>query len=118
MDYFGQVVNRSSRVCSSAYPGEIAMSAASQQLMSNSSMLLYKFQSTGQVELKGVRQPIEIFSVMPQELAGRLDIFSAGDRMANISGLGSALSAAGMSAMLSSSTAVEVIDTNEFTTSG
>ena len=77
MDYFGQVVNRASRICSVSFAGETAMSAASRDLLSSSADLLYTFKSTGSVELKGVKDPVEIISVMPQELAGRLVCVSA-----------------------------------------
>ena len=75
MDYFGQVVNRCARVMSTSAIGEISISNASIALLRDEDKIGFELISRGEHELKGVKEPMEITTIIPQALKGRLPVF-------------------------------------------
>jgi class 3 adenylate cyclase len=75
MDYFGQVVNRCARVMSTSAIGEISISSAAIGELREEDKVGYDLISRGDHQLKGVKGPMEITTMLPDSLKGRWDLF-------------------------------------------
>jgi class 3 adenylate cyclase len=60
-DYFGPVVNLSARIVSTANPSEVRTSAAVEAALAGSAD--YRFASRGVQQLRGIREPTELFTL-------------------------------------------------------
>ncbi len=69
-DWFGSAVNVASRIADLAYAGEVILSAATRDAAS-SSLPAGQLQSRGRRSLKHVREPVEIFALVPEGLDDR-----------------------------------------------
>jgi len=74
MDYFGRVVNRAARVMSTSATGEISVSKdVADQLQGH--ITGHKILNRGTFELKGIKEPMEISSILPVALEPRFEKF-------------------------------------------
>jgi phosphate transport system substrate-binding protein len=83
MDYFGPVVNRSARVCGEAVPGEICVGDVTYKSLSPATQAKFQGASRGEFELKGVKDRIEIFQIVPNSLSARMGTYD--ERRATLS---------------------------------
>ena len=69
-DWFGSAVNVASRIADLAYAGEVIVSAATRD-EATSSVFPGQLRSRGRRSLKHVREPVEIFALIPEGLDDR-----------------------------------------------
>jgi class 3 adenylate cyclase len=60
LDVFGETVNLASRIAEAAGPGEVL---ASEVIMDETGVATFAFERTGDVQLKGLPEPIPLFRV-------------------------------------------------------
>ena len=75
MDYFGQVVNRCARVMSTSAMGEVSASQASIALLREEDKIGFHISSRGEFQLKGVKEPMEISTILPDNIKARAPLF-------------------------------------------
>ena len=64
-DWYGQGVNLASRVLAAAEPGEVVLTAATREAAGNT-LLPGQVRSRGPKALKHVREPVELFALIPE----------------------------------------------------
>jgi len=72
-DWFGSAVNVASRIADLAYAGEVIVSATTRNGAASSS-LLGQLHARGTRNLKHVREPVEIFALIPEGRDSRVDL--------------------------------------------
>jgi hypothetical protein len=75
MDYFGPVVNRAARVLGQAASGEICFSRTTYDALPPAVEEWATIESCGLHRLRGIEEDVELFHVLPRQLAPRFAIY-------------------------------------------